>query len=146
MVLRPRICWLLLQVSKSLSIAAALIRNAAGEVPLVRKKETRAFMQPCGKIDAGETSPQALIRELKEELGLEIIEADLVSLGRFEAEAANEPDTHLTADLFALKQPVEEAHPAQEIAQAIWVNPRHTGLLPLAPFTRDTVLPLAISG
>ena len=135
-------------MTDALRLATALIRNAAGEVLLVRKRDTHVFMQPGGKIDPGESSARALIRELKEELGLEVAEGDLELLGQFEAEAANEAETHILADLFALLPPLNTnaAQPAQEIAELIWVNPRHTGLLPLAPFTRDTVLPLAISG
>ena len=135
-------------MAKPLAIATALIRNAAGQVLLVRKQNTRAFMQPGGKIDAGETSVGALLRELEEELGLKLRGADLSFLGHFEAEAAHEAATRIAADLYALQEPIADqaAQPAQEIAEVIWVNPRHTGLLPLAPFTRDTVLPLAILG
>lgn len=114
----------------------------------MRKKDTRAFMQPGGKIDEDETSAKALIRELEEELGLKVQEKDLNFLGQFDTEAANEPATQIVADLYALSASLisEAPQPAQEIAEFIWVNPRHTGLLPLAPFTRDTVLPLAIAG
>jgi 8-oxo-dGTP pyrophosphatase MutT (NUDIX family) len=44
--------------------AAAVIDDGAGNVLLVRKAGTRAFMQPGGKIDAGESAVDALVREL----------------------------------------------------------------------------------
>jgi 8-oxo-dGTP pyrophosphatase MutT (NUDIX family) len=54
---------------RMLSIVAALIRDEAGRVLLVRKRGTVAFMQPGGKVDAGESDMAALAREIVEELG-----------------------------------------------------------------------------
>ena len=131
-----------------LHLSTALIQNRGGEVLLVRKRDTAIFMQPGGKIDPGETPARALIRELDEELGLEITESQLHPLGEFQASAANEPGRQLQAHLFRVTElrNLQGLSPAQEIAELAWVNPRHTGLLSLAPFTRDKVLPLAISG
>ena len=50
-----------------LRIAAAMLVRADGRTLLVRKRHTTTFMQPGCKIDAGETAPLALVRELKEE-------------------------------------------------------------------------------
>ena len=135
-------------MAKVMRIAAALIQNRGGEVLLVRKQSTRAFMQPGGKIEGNETAVTALCRELDEELNLKIAPDNAIYMGTFQAVAANETDTELEAELFRI--PIsggEEAlTPQQEIAEIAWVNPRHTGLLPLAPLTRDTVLQLAIRG
>jgi 8-oxo-dGTP pyrophosphatase MutT (NUDIX family) len=49
-------------------IVAALIVDR-GQVLLVRKAGTSAFMQPGGKLEPGELSLAALQRELQEELG-----------------------------------------------------------------------------
>jgi 8-oxo-dGTP diphosphatase len=38
-----------------ISVVAALIRDEAGRVLLVRKRGTKAFMQPGGKRDSGES-------------------------------------------------------------------------------------------
>lgn len=68
-------------------IAAALLIDPQGRTLLVRKRGTEAFMQPGGKIDAGETPVQALVRELQEELGLRIDPAQAMHLGQFSAPA-----------------------------------------------------------
>jgi len=41
-------------MSKTIRIAAALLIEPNGQTLLVRKRGTQAFMQPGGKIDAGE--------------------------------------------------------------------------------------------
>lgn len=130
-----------------LYLSTALIQNRGGEVLLVRKRDTAIFMQPGGKIDPGETPRQTLIRELEEELGLSVGDPDLLHLGQFIAPAANEDSTIIKAHLFRVSAPdATRLSPSQEIAELAWANPRHTGLMALAPFTRNTVLPLAISG
>ena len=45
-------------------IAVALLTDAAGRLFLVRKRNTAAFMQPGGKIEAGEDALATLRREL----------------------------------------------------------------------------------
>ena len=53
----------------TIRVVAALIRDDAGRVLLVRKRGTTAFMQPGGKRDLGEDDLAALAREIAEELG-----------------------------------------------------------------------------
>ena len=49
-------------------------------------------MQPGGKFEPDEFPVNALIRELREELGMMVDPGDPVYLGRFSAPAANEPE------------------------------------------------------
>jgi|ERR1051325_10081081 8-oxo-dGTP diphosphatase len=128
-----------------ISVVAALIRDEDGRVLLVRKRGTSAFMQPGGKRDAGESDVAALARELIEELGCRVSESSVRPLGVFECAAANEPDHRVRAAVYAVdvEGPVI---PRAEIDQVVWVNPHALPDLPLAPLTRDHVLPLAASG
>lgn len=128
--------------TNTIRIAAALIRNAAGHVLLVRKRGTSFFMQPGGKIEPQETAHKALMRELREELSLEISEAAPSYLGKFTAEAAGEEGRLVEAEMFgvALSGPVV---PAAEIEDIAWVDPSASLSLPLAPLSKDHILPLA---
>ena len=126
--------------SKIIRIAAAVLIGPDGRTLLVRKRGTRAFMQPGGKIEAHEQPVNALARELEEELALNIDPASATYLGHFSAPAVNEPGFEVQAELFLLhiQQPVS---PAAEIEEVQWIDPRGDGGLELAPLTRDLILP-----
>ena len=125
-----------------ISVVAALIRDERGRVLLIRKRGTAAFMQPGGKRDPGESDIAALARELVEELGCRVAESSARPLGVFECAAANEPHHRVRAAVYSVdvEGPVI---PRAEIDQVVWVDPSALPDLPLAPLTRDHVLPLA---
>jgi 8-oxo-dGTP diphosphatase len=126
----------------TIKVVAALIRDDAGRVLLVRKRGTAAFMQPGGKRDLGEDDIAALSREVAEELGCGVVTASVRSLGEFDAVAANEPGFRVRASLYAVEVAGDIA-PSQEIDEVIWIDPAAPPDISLAPLTRDHVLPLA---
>jgi 8-oxo-dGTP diphosphatase len=127
--------------SGPIEIVAALIRDEAGRVLLVRKRGTQAFMQPGGKRDAGEDDATALARELDEELGCRVV-GSTRHLGEFVAPSANEPGFQVRASVYAVE--VEGAiAPRAEIEDIMWLDPALAHEQTLAPLTRDHVLPLA---
>lgn len=128
-------------------IAAALIDDGAGNMLLVRKTGTTAYLQAGGKIEAEESPVEALSRELAEEIGLSITLPQTL-LGRFQASAANEAGRVVEAILFHLTLGAAEKQQLQaaaEIEELRWVSIREAAALPLAPMTRDHVLPIALS-
>ena len=129
----------------TIKIVAALIRDDAGRVLLVRKRGTTAFMQPGGKRDPGEDDITALAREIDEELGCRLVRSSIRPLGEFDAVAANEPGWRVHACLYGVDVTGDIA-PSQEIDQTIWIDPAAPPDIPLAPLTRDHVLPLASIG
>lgn len=128
---------------KIISIVAALIRDDEGRMLLVRKRGTSAFMQPGGKPDAGEDDVTALSREITEELGCAVDGNDVRSLGTFECAAANEPGYRVRAAVYAVNI-LGVVRAQAEIDEVLWVDPRALPDLPLAPLTRDHILPLAL--
>jgi 8-oxo-dGTP diphosphatase len=129
----------------TIKIVAALIRDDAGRVLLVRKRGTTAFMQPGGKRDPGEDDIAALAREIAEELGCCPVRDSIRPLGEFDSAAANEPGWRVHACLYGIDVTGDIA-PNYEIDEMIWIDPSAPPDIHLAPLTRDHVLPLAAEG
>ena len=125
-----------------IEVVAAVIHDARGQVLLVRKRGTAAFMQPGGKREPGEDDLDALGRELSEELGCRLVRETAVVQGIFQAPAAHEPGRIVRATLYGVDVTGELAC-LGEIAEMIWLDPESPGDVPLAALTRDAVLPLA---
>lgn len=119
-------------MSNTLRIVAAVIRDDEGRWLLVRKRGTTTFMQPGGKIEPGEAPADALVRELKEELGLVVGTGSLRHLGRFGAPAANEEGYVVDCDAYEapLSGPVS---PLAEIEELRWMDLDAAGRPALAP-------------
>ena len=127
----------------TIDIVAALIRDQAGRVLLVRKRGTTAFMQPGGKRDRGEDDVAALAREIDEELGCHLVRDSIQPLGVFNAISANEPGWRVRASLYEIDV-TGDIVPKAEIDAMAWIDPATPADIPLAPLTRDHVLPLAL--
>lgn len=126
----------------TIEIVAALIRDETGRVLLVRKRGTTAFMQPGGKRCSGEDDIAALAREIDEELGCHLVRDLIQPLGEFDAISANEPGWGVRASLYEVDV-TGDIVPKAEIDAMVWFDPAAPADIPLAPLTRDYVLPLA---
>lgn len=124
-----------------LRVAAGIITDSDGRTLLVRKAGSSFFMQAGGKIEPGESALDALSRELREEIGLELDPDTTEYLGSFRAVAANEPDTVIRAEVFALIAS-GDVRAAGEIEELMWVDDPLSAGIELAPLTRDTIVPL----
>ena len=124
-------------------VAAVVVLDEQRRVLTVRKAGTRRFMLPGGKPEAGEDLRATAIRELAEEVGLELAEDDLLDWGIHHDVAANEPDTTVRAGVYAWTRRVADTLlPAAEIAELRWLELDHpTG--ELAPLL-VTLLPRII--
>lgn len=117
-------------------VAAVCLRDDAGRVLAVRKRGTTRFMNPGGKLELGETAAQAAVREVREEIGLDI---EVRLFGEFTTETANEPGAVLESTVFTAALTGEPVA-AAEIEELRWVQPDATDP-DLAPLLRDHVLP-----
>lgn len=120
-------------------VAAVCLRDEHGRLLSVRKRGTHRFMLPGGKLEPGESARDAAIREIKEEIGVDLAEVAL--LGEYRGAAANEPGATLESTVFtarALGEPVACA----EIDEVLWVDPRALPAeVALAPLLEHQVVP-----
>ena len=80
---------------KTLQISVGIIRNARGEI-FITQRAADAHMAnklefPGGKIEEGESSEQALVRELQEEVGITVRASSLFDKLEYQF-----PDRHIT--------------------------------------------------
>jgi 8-oxo-dGTP pyrophosphatase MutT (NUDIX family) len=125
---------------RELTVAAVCFSDEDQRILAVRKSGTRMFMFPGGKLEPGEDALTAAIREVHEEIGVDVAANDLTLLGTFHAAAANESNTAISATVFTARlrsDPVASG----EIVELRWVQRTDTGA-DLAPLLRDHVFPV----
>jgi 8-oxo-dGTP diphosphatase len=103
-------------------VAAVALVNRDGKVLVARRPPGRPLAGlwefPGGKVEAGEEPETALIREILEELGIEIARADLMPL-TFASHAY--PEFHLLMPLYLCKR-WQGSIAAQEDQELRWVR------------------------
>jgi 8-oxo-dGTP diphosphatase len=87
-----------------------------------RAEDMQVFIDPGGKIEPGESAKQALIRELKEELTIDVDESDLEPFGEYIAEAANHKGHTVHMQAFIIKKWRGEITASSEIEELRWLT------------------------
>lgn len=104
-------------------VAACALLNEACEVLIAKRPPGRSLAGlwefPGGKVERGEGPEEALIRELKEELGIEIAKVDLSPL-TFASHAY--PDFHLLMPVYLCAR-WRGTLAARERQELLWVRP-----------------------
>ena len=122
---------------KVITVAAAIILDEQQQLLLVRKKNTQFFMQVGGKLEPNELPEQTMLREIKEEIGVDATIEQFV--GRFETRAANEADQLLVSNVYHVSIDQVPRIDA-EIAEMKWVSLEPNQAF-LAPLTTEIVIP-----
>jgi 8-oxo-dGTP diphosphatase len=123
-------------MARLMLVAACALIDGDGRVLLSKRPEGKAHAGlwefPGGKLAEGETPEAAIVRELKEELAIDVAPSCLAAVG-----FASEPsgDVHLLMPLFACRKwtGLVRATEGQELA---WVRPRDFRSFPMPPADR----------
>jgi len=124
-------------------VAGILVR---GRKTLVVRahKDARTFMTPGGKPELNESALDTLRRELKEELGVDKIEASPELLGSFQQEAFNKPGKLVRIDAYLVREFSPEPKPSQEIAEIRWVTSSEAAMMDLAHIFKHDIIPILV--
>jgi mutator protein MutT len=101
--------------------AAGIIINDR-KLLFARAKDMDFFIDPGGKIEEGETAEQALVRELNEELTIDVNMADLEFFGEYVAEAANHKGKTVHMKAFVVKKWQGDIKPSAEVEELRWLT------------------------
>ncbi len=120
-------------------VAAAALVDADGRVLIARRPHGRSmgglWEFPGGKVERGETPETALIRELREELGVDV---GAHCLAPFAFASHRYPDFHLLMPLYVCRMWTGTARPRE--GQALeWVRPPRLGNYEMPPADRPLV-------
>jgi 8-oxo-dGTP diphosphatase len=119
--------------SRVVTVVACALIDTDGRVLLAQRPEGRSMAGlwefPGGKLEAGETPEQALIRELKEELAIEVWEK---CLAPFTFASHAYPDFHLLMPLYVCRKWGGEIV-AKEGQQLAWVRAKRLGDYQMPP-------------
>jgi len=122
-----------------LTVVAVALVDADGRVLLAQRPEGKSMAGlwefPGGKITAGETPEAALIRELHEELGIDVAQA---CLAPFTFASHRYEHFHLLMPLYVCRRWKGTPVP-REGQQLAWVRPAKLGEYPMPPADKPLV-------
>lgn len=104
----------------------AWIELADGKVLSTRSKGKDTYYIPGGKREPGESDVETLVREISEELSVEIDPVTAVHLGTFEAQAHGQPDGVIVRMTCYTAQYSGTLAAASEIAEIVWLSATDT--------------------
>lgn len=124
---------------KMLLVVAVALVDADGRVLLAQRPEGKSMAGlwefPGGKVHEGETPEAALIRELNEELGIDVKESCLAPL----TFASHTYETfHLLMPLYVCRRWEGTVH-GREGQQLAWVRPVRLGDYPMPPADKPLI-------
>lgn len=119
--------------------AGIIIRDR--KLLVTRTKGKDAFVSPGGKMEPGETAEQTLLRELREEVGIEVTEGDITHFGSYTADATYNPGSTTHMEAFIVNTWQGNIMPSSEIEEVKWVDSNDLGKIKLGSIFEHEVMP-----
>jgi len=118
----------------------AFIFNSKGELLLLQShKWPGRYIVPGGHVELGETLEQAVVRETKEETGLNVHSVEFINFQEFIYDPAFWKKRHFIFFDFACKTDAVNVILNDEAEGYIWMEPRQALTLELDAYTRRSV-------
>ena len=99
------------------------------------------FFAPGGKLEAGETPEEALVRELKEELTIAVHKETLSPFGTFTHPVTGDEDRTITMHVFIVSSWEGTIAAANEIQEVRWVTAEEGSALYMGSIFKEEVIP-----
>jgi len=128
-------------------ICSATLLGPGGDLLLVRKKGSPYFQLPGGKVAPEESREQTLIRELMEELQLDVSKMEMRFIGSHSAQAVNEINTEVRGYIYLIKLAEHRTFVAyEELEEVVWLTRENWQSYQLAHLASEFVLPKWLAG
>lgn len=111
------------------------------KVLATRSKDKSFYIQPGGKLEAGETEVEAVIRELNEEMGITVSEDDLEKIDNYYAEAAGQAGSRLKLAAYLVKSYAGTPQPQAEVEEIRGFNSIKPEGIELASILEHDIIP-----
>lgn len=129
--------------ANSLVVAvAAVVRDASGRLLMIERADNGLWAVPGGAQDIGETTRQAVVREVREETGVEVEVTGLVGIYSDPRHviAYDDGEVRQEFSIVCHARPVGgEPRSSTESRQAHWVVPEQIGQLTIDPSMRKRI-------
>ena len=122
-------------------IVGALIVNKEGRIFLMKSPKWHGnYIPPGGHVEWGEKLEAALVREVKEETGLDVYDLKLLFVNEMIFDKAFHKETHfIFLDHVCRARTTEVQLDNREGVEYIWVSPKEALYLPMDHYTKDMI-------
>lgn len=118
---------------------AAVVRDEAGRVLMIRRTDNDLYALPGGAQDIGETVVQAVVRETEEETGITVEVTSLVGIYSDPRHVIAYDDGEVRQEFsicFRARPLAGEPRTSSESKEVLWVDPAQLGTLNIHPSVR----------